>query len=46
MDRAQTTIRLPLELKDQLQQEADKKNLSFNAYVLWLIDKARQAERG
>ena len=45
MDRAQTTIRLPVELKEQLQAEADKRDISFNSYILWLIDKARQAER-
>ena len=42
MEREQTTIRLPGELKKTLQQEADKKGISFNAYVLTLIDKGRQ----
>ena len=42
MEREQTTIRLPVELKRQLQQEADKRGFSFNAYVLILIDKGRQ----
>lgn len=30
MDREQTTIRLPAELKKQLQREAEKMNKSFN----------------
>jgi len=42
MEREQTTIRLPKELKEQLQQEADRKGISFNAYFLLLIDKGRQ----
>lgn len=32
--REQTTIRLPHELKKQLQQEADKKGYSFNGLVI------------
>jgi len=42
MEREQTTIRLPKELKEQLQREADRKGISFNAYLLLLIDKGRQ----
>ena len=38
-NREQTTIRLPAELKEQLQQEADRRGISFNALVLILIDK-------
>lgn len=45
MRREQTTIRLPEELKELLQREADLRGLSFNAYVLLLIDKGLQAER-
>ena len=41
-NRAQTTIRLPAELKEQLQQEADMFGISFNAYVLILIDKGHR----
>lgn len=37
MEREQTTIRLPAELKDQLQQEADRMGISFNAYVVNLL---------
>lgn len=42
MDREQTTIRLPAKLKQQLQQEAARKGVSLNAYILILIDKGRQ----
>ena len=41
-EREQTTIRLPAELKEQLQREADMRGISFNAYLLLLIDKARR----
>lgn len=43
--REQTTIRFPTELWKQLRQEADVKGISFNAYILLLIDRGRQAER-
>ncbi|WP_455649074.1 toxin-antitoxin system HicB family antitoxin [Enterocloster citroniae] len=42
MRREQTTIRLPGELKEKLQQEAAKMGISFNAYILLLIDKGHQ----
>ena len=45
MEREQTTIRLPLELKEQLQRDAYEMNVSFNAYVLLLIDKAHRDAR-
>lgn len=41
-EREQTTIRLPAELKEQLQREAQERGISFNEYMLWLIYKARQ----
>jgi predicted HicB family RNase H-like nuclease len=41
MEREQTTIRLPASLKEALMREAQEKGISFNAYVLLLIDKAR-----
>ena len=34
MNREQTTIRLPTELKEQLQKEADMRNQSFNGVVV------------
>ena len=42
MEREQTTIRLPAELMEKLKQEAVRKGMSFNGYIIWLIDKARQ----
>lgn len=45
MNREQTTIRLPSELKEQLQGEAAKENISFNAYVLMLISIGRQEKQ-
>ena len=37
MEREQTTIRLPAELKDKINREADKRNISFNAMVILLL---------
>lgn len=34
MEREQTTIRLPADLKEKLQQEAARRGISFNAMVL------------
>ena len=34
MEREQITIRLPAELKERLQQEADKREVSFNGLVI------------
>ena len=34
MEREQTTIRLPADLKEQLQREADKRGFSFNGLVI------------
>lgn len=34
MEREQTTIRLPADLKEQLQQEADRKGYSLNQMLL------------
>lgn len=42
-EREQTTIRLPAELKEALQREAAERGLSFNSYLLVLIDKGRQS---
>lgn len=39
----QTTLRLPTELKEALQREAQEKGYSFNAYLIRLIQKGRQA---
>ena len=35
--REQTTLRLPVELKEKLQEEAKKAGMGFNAYVILII---------
>lgn len=37
-EREQTTIRIPAELKEQLQQEADKRGDSFNGFVVLIVN--------
>ena len=37
MEKEQTTIRLPKELKDRIQKEADKRGYSFNGMMIELI---------
>lgn len=39
MNREQTTIRLPAELKEQIQKEADEMGQSFNAALIILLRK-------
>nr|WP_296486296.1 hypothetical protein [uncultured Acetatifactor sp.] len=41
MDREQTTIRLPVELKEKLQKEADRRGIGFNALVLMILSEER-----
>lgn len=41
MEREQTTIRLPAELQEKLQQEADRRGISFNALVIMILSEAR-----
>ena len=38
VEREQTTIRLPAELKERLQREADKIGVSFNEIVIKLLN--------
>lgn len=40
-EREQTTLRLPAELKEQLQKEASVKGISLNGYILFLINVGR-----
>lgn len=40
-EREQTTIRLPAELKEKLQQEADRRGMGFNALVLMILNGER-----
>ena len=37
MEREQTTIRLPAELKEKLHQEADRLGISFNGLVIYYL---------
>lgn len=39
LDRGQTTIRLPRELKEEIQKQADKMGVSFNARLIMLLQK-------
>lgn len=43
--KEQTTIRLPVELKETLMTEAYNYGVSFNEYLLILIYKARQCQQ-
>ena len=45
-EREQTTIRLPVEMKEELQREAVKKGISLNAYIVLLIDTGRRTGQG
>lgn len=38
MEREQTTIRLPVELKEIIQKKADEMGISFNEFVLLAVD--------
>ena len=39
MEKEQTTIRLPVDLKERLQQEADKRGDSLNTMVIVVLRK-------
>lgn len=39
MEKQQLTIRLPVKLKNQIQQEADKSGISFNVMLIWATQK-------
>lgn len=43
MEREQTTIRLPAELKRDIEKEADEKNISFNEMISILLFNAMQS---
>ena len=44
MEREQTTIRLPADLKEEIQREADRKGMSFNMYILILLQRGLKSE--
>lgn len=39
MEREQTTIRLPSDLKEEIQRQADSMGISFNAFILIILEK-------
>ena len=39
LNREQITVRLPVELKEQLQQKADERGISFNAALIIFLQK-------
>ena len=43
-EREQTTVRLPSEMKRQIQREADDQGQSFNTEVVILLRKALEVE--
>lgn len=44
-EREQTTIRLPAELKERLQREADKYGISLNALIHHVLSEERNSQR-
>lgn len=40
-EKEQTTIRLPEELVEGLKQEAEKRGMSFNAFLVMILNEAR-----
>lgn len=46
MEREQTTIRLPADLKEEIQRKADEEYQSFNAEVIILLRKGLEVESG
>lgn len=40
MEKKQTTIRLPSELKRELEQKAEKMGISFNAIIIMFLQQA------
>lgn len=44
MEREQTTIRLPKELKEEIQRRADKQGQSFNTMLIILAQRGLEQE--
>ena len=44
MNREQTTLRLPAELKEAIQRKADRDGQSFNTEVILLLRRALESE--
>lgn len=45
MEREQTTIRLPAELNEWLRQEAKRKGISFNSYILMILNEEKNHQK-
>lgn len=45
MEREQTTIRLPADMKEQLQREADKRGYSFNGLIVEYLRQGLERNR-
>lgn len=43
--REQTTIRLPVELNEWLRQAAERKGISFNSYVLMILNEEKNRQK-
>lgn len=46
MEREQTTIRLPADLKEQIQREADRLGIGFNAFILSILSEWLNRQAG
>ena len=46
MNREQTTIRLPEKLKEELRQEAQRRGVSFNEFLMILLNRYRFLHEG
>ncbi len=44
MEREQTTIRLPTELKEEVQRQADEQGQSFNSEIIILLRKGLELQ--
>lgn len=44
MEREQTTIRLPKALKEEIQRQADKMGISFNAMLIILVQQGLEKQ--
>lgn len=43
MEKEQTTIRLPVDLKERLQQQADKRGYSLNMIIIIVLQKGLES---
>lgn len=45
MEREQVTIRLPKEMKEEIQREADRRGDSFNGLIMVMVNKSLELIR-